>query len=69
MYIFKKELKKDLLKGVTIRYLAEQIGISEVHLANLLNGRYGCRKTTAYCIVKFCDENKEISDYFIVKNK
>lgn len=69
MYIFKKELKKDLLKGVTIRYLAEQIGISEVHLSKILNGVYGCKKTTAYCIVKWCNANKEIADYFMIKNK
>ena len=69
MYVFKKELKEDLLKGVTVRYLANQIGISEVHLANLLNGKYGCRKTTAYCIVKFCNADKEISDYFTINKK
>lgn len=64
MYLFKKELKQQLLKGTTIRYLAKEIGISEVHLTNILNGKNTCKKTTAYCIVKFNHNDKEIEDFF-----
>ena len=64
MYRFKKELRDQLLSGRTVRYVAHQIDITEVHLSNILNGKKTCKRSTAYCIVKICDEKRELSDYF-----
>lgn len=64
MYRFKKELKEDLLQGRKISYVAEEIGITLSHLSQILNGNYTTQKTTAYCIVKCCQQEKEITDYF-----
>lgn len=65
MYQFKKELKKSLLEGRTVKYIAEKIEFSEVHLSNILNGKNTCKKSTAYFITKMCNEHNEVEDYFI----
>lgn len=64
-YKFKTELKKQLLKGRTIKYVSEQIGYERSGLTKILNGKSKCKKLTAYCIVKFCDNAREIENYFI----
>lgn len=65
MYQFKKELKKSLLEGRTIKYIAEITEFSEVHLSNILSGKKTCKKSTAYFITKMCNEHNEVEDYFI----
>ena len=69
MYEFKTELKQQLLDGRKINYLANKIGISRDRLIRILNGQVVTRKLTAYCIVKACDKDAEINDYFIRKEK
>ena len=44
--------------------IAKQIGISAEHLCAILSGKCRTRYTTAYCIVKLFDSEKEVSDYF-----
>ena len=69
MYRFKKEMKKEFLQGRTITYVAEKIGITRVHLTNVLNQRDNCSKLVAFCVVKSVYPEKEIADYFeIVKD-
>jgi len=67
MYGFKTELKESLLNGRTITWVANEIGITTSHLINVLNGKRDCSKLVAYCVVKVCDNDKEIFDYFIRK--
>ena len=69
MYQFKTELKEQLLDGRKINYLANKIGISRDRLIRILNGQVITRKLTAYCIVKACNSDAEINDYFIRKEK
>lgn len=69
MYEFKVELKEQLLDGRKINYLANKIGMSRDRLVRILNGQVVTRKLTAYCIVKACNPDAEINDYFIRKEK
>lgn len=69
MYEFKVELKDQLLDGRKINYLCKKIGITRPYLTMILNGERSTRKLTAYCIVKACNEDAEINDYFIRKEK
>lgn len=64
-YYFKKELKKEALKGRSIKYMAEQIGYSTPYMYDILNRVCGCEKKLAYCITKFLDAKAEIKDYFV----
>lgn len=69
MYIFKQELKENLLEGRPLTYISEKIGLSRNTIHKIINEQHRCKKTTAYCIVKLCNENAEIEDYFIRKDK
>ena len=60
MYLFKPNI--DLKINQTIA--SEVIGVAQPTLSNILNRKVYCRKVTAYCIVKYIDENAEIEDYF-----
>lgn len=48
--------------------IAQQIGLSKEHLSRILNGKDSTKYTTAYCIVKLYDSNKEVLDFFDKKN-
>jgi hypothetical protein len=69
MFEFKVELKEQLLDGRKIVYLANKIGLTRDRLMKILNGQQTTRKLTAYCIVKACNPDAEINDYFIRKEK
>jgi len=69
MYLFKKELKNEIVNKFKISYIADNTGISRVYLSNIFNGKVAIRKTIAYCITKTIDKDKEIEDYFIIKEK
>lgn len=69
MYLFKKELKKQLLQGRTIKYVASKIGITSAFLSSVLCGNRTCSKLTAYCITKYFGENYEVNDLFIRKGE
>lgn len=69
MYKIKEDLKDKLLDGRTISNLAKKIGVSRVHLSYILNGKLATTKTTAYVIVKSCDSEAEIEDYFYKKGE
>lgn len=64
MYIFKSERKKELLKGRTITYIAEQIGVTNGFLSQVFNGKKSCSKLVAYCLCKILDSDLEIEDCF-----
>lgn len=48
---------------------SEVIGITRPHLTNILNGKIGCTKPVAFCIVKYLDADAEIEEYFIKKGE
>lgn len=65
MFVFKTELKQQLLDGRKVIYVAKKIGITRQQLDHILKGEVTTRKVTAYCIVKSCNPDAEIEDYFI----
>ena len=70
MYVFKKELKSNVLKGRTARYVAHEIlDIHEMYLYNILNGNMGCSKRLAKQITKLASVEANINDYFMIKEK
>lgn len=44
--------------------IARQIGLDPATLCNILSGKHSTKYTTAYCIVKLYDSNKEVEDFF-----
>lgn len=74
MYLFRIEKRKDVLKGRTIRYLANNIiHCSEVHLGNILKGKITCSYSMAKNITGsiYPDGKVEnyINNYFIKLEK
>lgn len=69
MFVFKNELKEQLLDGRKVIYVAKKIGITRQQLDYILKGQVATRKVTAYCIVKSCNPDAEIEDYFYRKEK
>lgn len=60
MYMFTGDKNMIKRKGKA----SEIIGIAQQTLSKILNKRVACKKTTAYCITKYIDENAEIFDFF-----
>lgn len=44
--------------------IAKQVGLTAEHLSRILNGKEPTKYTTAYCIVKLYDNQKEVLDFF-----
>ena len=65
MYLFKKELRDEILKKYKMKYLANMIGIHEIHLSKILHNKSKTSKPVAYLFTKLIDKDAEISDYFI----
>ena len=64
--LFKKEKKKDLLKGRKISYLSENIiKCNKGYLTNILNGKKTCSKRLAKDIIDCIGDNEKIEDYFV----
>ena len=66
MLLFKKEKKKDVLKGRTMRYLTKEkiVACSEVHLNNILNGKIPCSYLLAKNIIECADADAKLEEYF-----
>lgn len=69
MYQFKVEKREDYLKGRTITYLANIVGIAREYMTSILNANRNCSKMVAYCIVKAGNEENKIEDYFNIIKK
>lgn len=63
MYIIKKPGIISFLFGDN-KKISKKIGISSYTLSRILNGKQKTKYTTAYCITKIYDPNKEVLDYF-----
>lgn len=50
------------------KQVAKQLGMSAEHLCGILKGKHSTKYTTAYCIVKLYDSNKEVLDFFDKKD-
>ncbi len=44
--------------------IAEIVGVTQPTICRIVNGKQGCSKRTAYCIVKAINEKAKIEDYF-----
>lgn len=70
MYEFRQDEKRwILLEGKVQKYIAEEIGKSEIYISHIFNGKQSCSKTTAYAITKCVSRDKKIEDLFIRKEK
>lgn len=65
MYKLKEEKVIDIKKTYKLQNIAENIGITRTYLSNILSGR-PCKKTVAYSLVKYINNEAEILDYFEV---
>ena len=70
MYEFRQDEKRQiLLEGKAQKYIANEIGKSEIYISQIINGKRLCSKTTAYALTKCISTNKKIDDLFIRKEK
>lgn len=65
MWRFRIELKEQLLDGRTMTYIANKVGLSVTTIISILNAKVTTRKLTALCIIKSCNPEAEINEYFI----
>lgn len=63
MYIIKKPGIIKFLFGDN-KEISKRIGITSCTLSRIINGKQATRYTTAYCIVKLYNPDKEVLDYF-----
>lgn len=59
MYIFKKELKEELLNGRSIKFIANKCEVTASYLSQVFNQKRGCSYRLAMMI-----SNNEIDKYF-----
>ena len=45
--------------------VSKKLGLNNCSLSGILNGKRTTKYSTAYCIVKLYDPNKEVDDFFI----
>lgn len=62
MYLFREDI---VLPKFNHGQAAKEIGITGVMFSYIINRKRQTTKMTAYCITKYLDSEKEISDYFI----
>ena len=66
MYIFKN---KEAVKMFNKTQMAKIVGLNPDTLRRVINGKQECSKLVAYCITKFLNNEAEIEEYFIRKEK
>lgn len=68
LYLFKQNINKwILLEGKAQKYIANEIGISNIYLSHVINGKKACSKAVAYAITKCVSNNKKVEDLFTRK--
>ena len=63
-YYFKKELRKEALKGRTITYIANELGYNRIHLYRVFSGNYSCSFRVANNISDYFDPKLGINYFF-----
>lgn len=66
MYTFKN---KETTKTFNKTQMAKIVGLNPDTLRRIINGKQECSKLVAYCITKFLNNEAEIDEYFIRKEK
>lgn len=70
MYKFNQELDiNDLLDGRKILYISKKISYNREFISKILRGKQTCSYERAEQLVKACQPNKKVSDYFIKVKK
>ena len=70
MYQFRQDQKRwILLEGKVQKYIAEEIGTSQLYLSQVLCGKKLCSRVYAYAVTKCVSNNKKVEDLFIRKEK
>lgn len=64
MILFKKEMKKELLDGRSIRSIAKKSGVCEAYMSEVLNGKRTCSKKLVKKILDNCNQEKNYSKFF-----
>ena len=65
MYILKEEKAKEIRNKMTLKNVADEVGISLPYVSLLFAGKKTCPKRIAFCITKIVDIDAEIEDYFL----
>ena len=66
MYKFRSDLDiNSLVDGRTILYLSKKISYSREFVSEILRGKKTCSYKRAEQIVKACQPDKKVSDYFV----
>lgn len=65
MYYFRQDIQVKFKQ----KDLCETVGITQPTMSNIINGKVACRKVVAYSITKYLNEDAEIEEYFIRKEK
>ena len=66
MYTFKN---KETTKTFNKTLMTKIVGLNPDTLRRIINGKQECSKLVAYCITKFLNNEAEIDEYFIRKEK
>ena len=69
MFTFKKQFKEELLKGRTIKYVANELDIQPGYLSDVIGGRKHPSKRLVKQILQLFGQEVLLEDYFIVKEK
>lgn len=70
VYQFRQDVHRwILLEGKIQKYLANEIGTSELYLSRVLSGKRLCSRTFAYALTKCVSRDKKVEDLFIRKEK
>lgn len=64
MYLFKSDLKEELLDGRKINFVASKMGISRQWLHKILNGEKTTTKENANKIISVCNQDHRLNYYF-----
>ncbi len=70
MYQFRQDEDRwILLEGKVQKYIANEIGTTEIYLSRVLSGKKFCSRLFAYAVTKCVSRDKKVEDLFIRKEK
>lgn len=69
MFTFKKQYKDYLLKGRTIKYVANLLDIQPQYLSDIIGGRKHPSKRLVKQILALISPDAKVNDFFIIKEK
>lgn len=69
MFTFKKQYKEYLLKGRTIKYVANKLDIQPNYLGDVIGGRKHPSKRLVKQMLQLISPEAKATDYFMIKEK